>query len=129
MTSQALPIARAASNYSIRIALQDLLTERRERQLDTELCRHVVRVENWVDLDQVQRPQTAGVGDQLHQHVRFAIVQPPAHGGAHSRRNRRVADIEVERDVQIGFPLRMSARARRVTRARPVRSMSLIVKR
>lgn len=88
-----------------------------------------MRVENWVDLDQVQRPQTAGVGDQLHQQVRFAVVQPAAYRGAHTGRNRRVADIEVERDVQIGFPLRMSARARRVTRARPVRSMSLIVKR
>ncbi len=46
-----------AAGLSPRAAqLENLLTKRRERKLNRQLRGHIVRVENRIDLDQVQRP-------------------------------------------------------------------------
>ena len=52
-----------------------------------------------IDLDEVQRAQQARVGDHLHHHVRLAVVEPALDRRADAGRDRRIADVEIERDV------------------------------
>ena len=70
-----------------------------------------------------------GVGHHLHHHVRLAIVEAALDRRADAGRDRRIADVEIERDVHAArAPRRRCASACSTTAAMPERSMSFIVK-
>ena len=56
-------------------------------------------VEHRVDLDHLERGEEARLGDHLHDKVRLAVAEAAAHRRADARRDLRVDDIHVERDV------------------------------
>ena len=68
------------------------------------------------------------IGDQLHQRVGLAVVQPTLHRRAHAGRDRRIADVQIERHVDAAGARAARAMARSAMVAMPSRSMSLIVK-
>src|SRR5262249_49760378 len=77
-------------------ASDDLLAERRRGEFPAEDRRRVAGVENRVHFDDVQRAEAARVGDHLHHHVRLAVVEASLDRRAHAGRNRRIADVEIE---------------------------------
>ena len=71
----------------------------------------------------------AGLGNHLHQQVRFAVVEAAFDRRSDTGRNRRIADVEVERHVHAGGSAQSRPRrASAATAATPSRSMSFIVK-
>src|SRR5207245_1877855 len=56
-------------------------------------------VERRVPVHEIERSEEARVGDDLHHHVRLAIVETSFDRRAHAGRNRRIADVHVERYV------------------------------
>ena len=89
---------RAARRHA---RLEDALAERRADQLDGELAGHVLAVEDRVHLDDLERVDGAGLGEQLHGEVRLAIGDAAAHRGADAGRPERIHDVHVERDVDV----------------------------
>src|SRR6476620_3230843 len=79
--------------------LENFHSERRERELGSELRRAVPHIQGRVDLDEVQRGQGARVGQHCHHHVRLAIVEAALDGCADTGRDRRIARVQVERHV------------------------------
>ena len=75
------------------------MPERRQRQLRAENRGLILDVENRIDLDEIEADQPARVGDHLHHHVRFAVVEAALDRRADAGRDRRVADVEIERHV------------------------------
>ena len=79
----------------------DALAERRADQLDGQLAGHVLAVEDRVHLDDLERADRAGLGEQLHREVRLAVGDAAAHRRADAGRPERVHHVHVERDVDV----------------------------
>src|SRR6476660_1060609 len=73
--------------------------ERGEHELGPENRGLILRVENRIDLDDVERQEAAGVGGHLHDHVRFTVIEAAFDRRADAGRDRRIADVHVERHV------------------------------
>ena len=62
----------------------------------------VLYVERRVHLDEVERAEEGRVGNHFHHHVRFAVVEAALDRRADAGRDRRIADVEIERHVDAG---------------------------
>ena len=87
----------------------------------------VLAVEDRVHLDDVERVEQPGLGDELEREVRLAVGEAAAHRRADAGREHRVDRVEVEADVHERRAARGTSSASRTTRSTPCRSISLIV--
>src|SRR5687768_1427876 len=79
--------------------LQDPFAECRERELRAELRRRVADVERRIDFNEIEGDERVRVGDELHDHVGLSIIEASLDRRAAARREPRVTDVEIERDV------------------------------
>ena len=82
------------------LVLQNLLAQRRQRQLGSELGGGIADVESGVHFDEIERDQAIRIGDELHQRMGLAVIQSALHGRSHARRKGRIADVEIERHMK-----------------------------
>ena len=107
--------------------LEDPLAERRAGELDGELARRVLPIQDRVHLDELQRPDDAGLAQQLDREVRLAerdarrarACRPRAPTAGRRRRGRA-------RRARTAHPRPARSRSR-TTRSMPCRSISVIV--
>src|SRR5436309_15999585 len=88
-----------AGVLSATINSEDLHAQGRERKLGAQLSGRVPQIQCRIHFDDVERAQTARFGDQLHQQMCFAIVQPALDRRAYAGCDRGVADVEVKRNM------------------------------
>ena len=78
------------------VALQDAGPEGACGQLHCQSRGLVLVVEDWIDLDELQRAQESAFGDELHHQVRLPVRETAANGRPHARRDIWVDDIQVD---------------------------------
>src|SRR5439155_1378975 len=83
-------------------SLDDFLTERRRHQFGAEDGCRIAIVQDRIDFDHVEGAKQPRVRDDLHQHVGLAIIESTLDRCPHARRDGRIADVEIERDVDAG---------------------------
>ncbi len=83
------------------IAHQRGLAEQALDQVHRQARGLVVLIESGVELDDLERAQTAGVGDHLHAQLRLAVVGSTGDGGAHAGSDFGIEEIDVEGDVEV----------------------------
>src|ERR687896_752543 len=83
---------------------QDARAHHANDQLDGELCGRVHAVEGRIDLDDLNRGEHAGLGEELHGEVRLPVRQAPADRRTDAGRDLRVADVDVQRQVNEPWP-------------------------
>src|SRR3954464_8206020 len=81
------------------MALEDAGAEGARDELDRELGRLVLLVEDRIDLHDLQRARETGLGDELHRQVRLAVGKTAAYGGADAGRDVRLEGVHVQADV------------------------------
>src|SRR3954447_10051991 len=81
------------------MALEDAGPESARDELDRELGRLVLLVEDRIDLDDLERAREAGLGDELHRQVRLPVGKTAGDGGADAGRDVRLEGVNVEADV------------------------------
>ena len=84
--------------------VRDPRAERARGELDRELARLVLAVEDRVHLDELERVEAARLGDELEREVRLAVREAAAHRRADAGREHRVDRVEVEADVEEARP-------------------------
>src|SRR3546814_20132237 len=50
----------------------------------------------------IRSAHAAAVGDHLHHQLRFTVARTTGNGGADARCDRRIEEVDVETDVQVG---------------------------
>src|ERR1044071_2989963 len=93
----------SASTFSIQNSefniSNDFLPKRRRGEFGAENGGHVAIVEDRIDLDQIERTEQTRIRGDLHQHVGLSVVQPALDRRANARRDRGIADVQVERQM------------------------------
>ena len=79
--------------------LQDRLAERARDELDGEICRRVLPVEDRVHLDHLERTGKTGFGHQLQRQMRLSVGEAAANRRPDTRGDLRVEHVEIERHV------------------------------
>src|SRR6266702_3815162 len=78
----------------------DLLAEQAADQLDRGARGPTALVQEWIELDDVNRSYQSGIVQELHDQVRLAIGRSARHRGADARRDAGVEEIDAEADMQ-----------------------------